>query len=487
MATPLRSPYESLPDEPIPGTKYVLHDADTYVDPSTGARFRMSGFDANEMYNPAKKTPREVMAKEATDAAREYLARHGVKQNVVGRDATGTRMVDQDVGLADYMVRSLYAQPALGFDDQSPEFKKRIGDAATQANLTMLFDKNDPVANQWRNLPERDYANAPLPALPRRPVSNAQAILNAIPRGTDLMQSNLYGGAKVASRALQENFGLDTQGVQDWAQAGADRNLKEAEQAPQKFRSWDDVHGVSDFLGYTGERIAENLPQQIPMIAAGALAAAAAPEVAVGAGVTALGRLGSSIIGKKAATMSANALQKAGAGALGATAGNYVGQAGEVQNELGDSVPAAQILGAAAPRAALDTLSDMIGARLMLGATGANPVLNQDGTQWLEYVFDPMGQINALLHVADMLGNYSPDPAISPNTYNWIMQTELPALRGTLGNNMSPKLRAFMDWTMFGLNVMMLPLAVTSQFGDFAGVAVQSRSFQNLGRIPGDR
>lgn len=385
MATPLRSPYESAEEIPLDDSRYLLHDADTVYSANPRVGYRLSGFNANEEFNPVKGTPRQVMAREATEAAAKYLNEHGGFQpNVVGRDTTGSRNVSENPDLADYMVRNLYADPAVGFQNQSPALQQRVKDASEQAKLTMLFDQNNPVANQWRNLPERDYVNDPLPIPNRRPMSTGQALLNAIPRGVDVLQGDLFGAGHALARAVDKVPGFEGKNANTLRimEEGVKRNEEEAALNPAKYGSYKDVKGVGDVLPFMAEKAVESLPSMLPMAAGGILGAAARGSTVLGALTAGAGRkaaeeatakgLGTAAItgAKQAAETEARAFL--GATALGAAP--HLGEIEQDQMQLKNPVPVWQEASGALLNSALDTMGVTKGLEQLLGATKAKGV-----------------------------------------------------------------------------------------------------------------
>ena len=364
----LKSPYLSSnpyrPDQNIalPSGEGDIHDGDTYIDAS-GRRVRLSGIDAPEMANPNKGTPRRVIARESTEGLANYLQDAGVNVADKGTDLYGRTIGDINNGDASvYQARALNASPK-SYGGETQDLRDRLQIAHDMGLAELRNGVSSPTYDAIRAVqvdPNRGIDNS-------GPVYKSNGLIgNALRRGTDNMQGMLYGGLHAGARAVNEETGLNTGGVQNWAQEGMATNEQESGHFPAKYNTWDDAKGVGGVLGYTAEKIAENLPQQVPMIAGGIAAGMLAPEVAVPlAGRTVLGFLARTV-GSKAV----------GAGAFGA---NMVSQAGEVEQEqmgLDPSVraPAREVLGIAAPRAALDVLSAKIGLDGLVGATSAKGI-----------------------------------------------------------------------------------------------------------------
>jgi hypothetical protein len=388
--TPLRSPYQALSpwesdeDIQIPND-ITVHDADTFMTPDVPRGYRLIGVNAPEMYNPKKDTPRQFLGREATEAAADFLAQGTPDFNAdYGRGYFGRPLSDAQVGdeyLNEYLVSNQLATPAY-YGNTPQNIRERMNRSFMDAQLQYMNEPDHPVSQMIHNAPLRTPDSDFTPPEPR--YINHGMVSNAVRRGIDQMQGNLYGGARTLTRLAESVTGADLSGVKNWAQEGADRNEAEAAMSPARFNSYKDVKGIGDWIPYAVEKAAESAPHMIPYLVGGGIGGVV--------GKTALGRVAGGVVGQAATRQAAktvasdlvektakDTLYKWGARA-GATAAGAIGHAGEIENEMtqagGYEVPAWQTLAASVARAGLDTFGMETVLSRVVGETAAKSAMD---------------------------------------------------------------------------------------------------------------
>ena len=325
-------------------------DADTFIQ-EDGTRIRIAGVDAPETGKlnaiTGEVQPQEAGADIATEMLREMLANEDIEVTPTG-DRSYNRQVAEVTAdgreVGERLIERGVARPTM-FSGQG----QRTAEVTANLRNSGLFDDilsaEDLAIN--RQLAYEKEIKGFDPSYDRvlsGPSEARGTLSRSVSRGVDNTQGLLFA----ATNALGELTGLE--GVAEWGDEGAERNMVEAALSPAEIGEFDNVKGLADFGTYVVEAIGEQLPN-IALTATGAGLGAVAARAAIG----------KSMLSRMLANRGALA---------GAAATTYPLGVGEVQQELKgagiDSPGTAFIAGL--PIAALDAASfDIIFGNLFKG------------------------------------------------------------------------------------------------------------------------